>query len=157
MSKDARKSRSTGIPEPQTVVELAAVVGIGKFGGSDRAESLSNMLRENFSALRDELLRDPIDDAFTLLVLLGLERAKKPSKAEKLMLDLHGQNLSSAGRKGAEVRHGQRGGYWEKKDEMRKRWASGKYKTRDDCADQEHKALGISRDTSGKRPTPPSR
>ena len=148
MSKDVKKSRGTNAPEPQTIVELSAVVGIGKVGGADRAECLSTMLRENFHAIGDELRREPIDDAFTLLVLLGLERDKEVSMAEKLMLDLRGQKFSNAGKKGAELRHGSPGGARELRALILEKWATGAYKTKDECAEKEHAGLGMSFSTA---------
>jgi len=53
-------------------------------------------------------------------------------------------------KRAAEIRHSQPNGYRSKAAEMRRIWASGKYKTRDECADKEYAGLGISRDTARK-------
>lgn len=44
----------------------------------------------------------------------------------------------------ANARHGKPGGSREKQDRIRKAWASGKYTTRDICAEEEYAALGMS-------------
>jgi hypothetical protein len=63
-------------------------------------------------------------------------------------------------RTAANARHDQPGGSRDKKAEIRKIWASGKFSSRDDCAEQECAALGISYSSARKalRGTPaPSR
>jgi hypothetical protein len=54
------------------------------------------------------------------------------------------------GKKAAEIRHGKPGGSREKANEMRLLWASGKYLSRDICAEQESGALGLSFSTARK-------
>ncbi|RZO86147.1 MAG: hypothetical protein EVA65_04230 [Oceanococcus sp.] len=50
----------------------------------------------------------------------------------------------------AEARHNQPGGTREKRDAIRRIWATGKYKTRDQCAEAECSALSISYTTARK-------
>lgn len=52
--------------------------------------------------------------------------------------------------KGAEARHSSPGGSREKAQQMRELWASGKYSSRDICAEQECAALGMSFSTARK-------
>lgn len=52
--------------------------------------------------------------------------------------------LSVGGKNAADARHDKPGGSRDKANEMQKRWASGKYSTRDICAEQECASLNIS-------------
>ncbi|MFC4484544.1 hypothetical protein [Cupriavidus campinensis] len=151
MSKDIQKAGGKDPRKPVTNAQLAAAIGIGKFGASDRAEAISKMLRENrLSAISDELLREPIDDAFTLLVLLGLERQRGASLAEKAATKLLSNHLSAAGKRGAESLHSQRKGSREKAEAIRAAWATGKYKSRTECAARKHEDLAMSLETARK-------
>lgn len=127
-----------------TPAQLASQIGIGAFGGIPRAEALSQMLRENrLDAIKRDLETAPIDDALTLLVLLGLERQHGASAAEKAAMDQRKKQLSAAGKKGAETRHGKPGGARDLAEQLREIWATGKYSTRALCAEEEYAALGI--------------
>lgn len=71
------------------------------------------------------------------------------------------QEIASAtGKANVEKRHNAEGGAHEKREAIRAAWASGKYSSRDICADEECAGLGISYSTARKalRNTPdPSR
>lgn len=67
---------------------------------------------------------------------------------------------SAAGKANVEKRHNAKDGAHEKREAIRAAWASGKYSSRDICADEECAALGMSYSTARKalRNTPePSR
>jgi hypothetical protein len=51
---------------------------------------------------------------------------------------------SHRGRKAADALHSKVGGSREKQAAIRSLWATGKFSSRDDCADQEYQALGMS-------------
>ena len=70
-------------------------------------------------------------------------------KGGVLVIDLETPEAKRA-RNAANIRHDQHGGYREKQDEIRKQWFSGKYTSRDHCAEQKHAALGISFSTARK-------
>lgn len=53
--------------------------------------------------------------------------------------------VSDAGARNVMKRHGAPGGSHDLADEARKAWASGKYKSREECAEQEHTKIGSSR------------
>lgn len=150
MRKDGRKARAQAPKKTMTAAHISAAVGIGRFGSLDRAETLSKMLRDNLDAVRKELLRAPIDDAFTLLVLLGLERERGVSAGESQAMELRRRQLSAAGKKGAELRHNKLGGARAKAEEIRAIWATGKYSTRELCAEQECAALNMKYGTARK-------
>lgn len=57
---------------------------------------------------------------------------------------------SEDGRKKANALHGRPGGSRDKTEAIRKLWASGKYTSRDICAEQESAALGMSFSTARK-------
>lgn len=65
---------------------------------------------------------------------------------------IHGRKVGStiAGRKAADAKHASPGGSRDKRDHIRKIWASGKYSSRDICAEQECAALEISYSTARK-------
>ncbi|WP_143330220.1 hypothetical protein [Chromobacterium haemolyticum] len=52
--------------------------------------------------------------------------------------------VSAKSRQAVMARHAAPGGSHDMRDEMRKRWASGQYPSRDACAEACHAALGIS-------------
>lgn len=70
---------------------------------------------------------------------------------------------SQTARKAANALHAKPGGSREKQEQIRKAWASGKYTSRDRCAEEECGALGISYSTARKaltntpNPSAPSR
>ena len=49
------------------------------------------------------------------------------------------------GKKSADIRHSKEGGSRDKQNQICEIWASGKYTSRDICADEEYAALGMSR------------
>lgn len=51
-------------------------------------------------------------------------------------------------KKAANTRHGQPGGYKEKRKLIRDKWATGNYPTRNACAKNEHGGLGVSEKTA---------
>lgn len=55
-----------------------------------------------------------------------------------------GQKASSRGRRAADARHNAPGEARDKANQIRKIWATGKYTSRDICAEQECAALGMS-------------
>lgn len=57
---------------------------------------------------------------------------------------------SARGRAAAEALHSGPGGYREKNAAIRAAWATGKYRSRDECAEKEHKGLSISFSTARK-------
>lgn len=66
----------------------------------------------------------------------------------------------AAAKKAADDRHGKPGGTRSKRDQILQRWMSGKYSSRDHCAEQECAAIGISFSTARKSlrnaPNPPA-
>lgn len=52
--------------------------------------------------------------------------------------------MSQMGKSGADAKHGKPGGSWEKQAAIRAAWASGKFDSRDICAEQECASLGMS-------------
>lgn len=52
-------------------------------------------------------------------------------------------SISIKNKQAADVRHGRAGGSRDKAGQIRELWASGKFSTREDCAEQESGALGI--------------
>ncbi len=79
--------------------------------------------------------------------LLGkIESANFGPKADELLLQLK----SSLAKKAAEARHSAPGGARDRAQAIRDVWASGKYTSRDLCAEQESAALGMSFSTARK-------
>lgn len=76
-----------------------------------------------------------------------LEVASETSATPNLNTkEWHHQNA----RKAAEARHNQSGGSREKRDKIRAIWASGKYSSRNICAEEECAALGMAHTTARK-------
>jgi len=69
-----------------------------------------------------------------------LEGALKGREAQKTL----------QGKKAIEARHSQPGGSRDKQQKIREAWASGKYRSRDECAEKEHDALSMSYGTARK-------
>ena len=97
---------------------------------AQRRISLITLLKLDGEALH-------IDDA-TLLALI--ESDTRQPKSEKGSAEWRRQSAKAA----ADARHDQPGGSREKQRLIRERWASGKYSTRDICAEQECAALDMS-------------
>jgi hypothetical protein len=60
------------------------------------------------------------------------------------------QEKKEKAKNAAERRHGKEGGSRDKQDKIRKLWATGKYDTRDICAEQEYEGLKMSFSTARK-------
>lgn len=90
------------------------------------ANRLNSVIRENLDA----------DSIFQFLSLCGVRLA-----------DLRASNK---GRRNAEIRHSQTGGSREKQAQIKVAWASGKFASRDICADQESAGLNMSPSTARK-------
>lgn len=107
----------------------------------------------------------PLDTAlFPQSIISEVERADFPNSSEsdtKLKVGTSEWRIENA-RKAANVRHQQKGGTRDKQQQIREIWATGKYSSRDICAEQEHEALGMSFSAASKalrntpRPKPPT-
>lgn len=92
-----------------------------------QAEKISKMLHdddEGLTSIQDVVNMQPID-ALTLAHLIRLERKRTAENA-------------------ANSRHNQPGKSWDKRDAIREKWASGKFSSRDICAEEECAELGMS-------------
>lgn len=104
-----------------------------------QADTLSEMLHsenEGLHSIQGYLVAHP-PDALTVARLIALEREREAGPLEK-------KAQSILGRRAAEVRHNKPGGSREKQARIREIWASGKYTSRDRCAEEEGRALGMS-------------
>jgi hypothetical protein len=104
-----------------------------------QAQRISEMIHskdEGLSSIQDVLNMQPVN-ALTLVHLVRLERMWRA-------------------RENANLRHAKPGGSRDKREMIRAIWASGKYKTRDDCAEKGGKKLGMKFSTARKalRKTP---
>jgi ATP sulfurylase len=109
-----------------------------------QAERISEMIHsedEGLSAIQDVLNMQPVN-ALTLAHLIHLERTRTANK-------------------GADAKHNKPGGSREKCEKMRKIWASGKYRTKAECAEKEHTKLAMkfesARNALKGEPSPPGR
>lgn len=77
--------------------------------------------------------------------------------------DITAKRASNRGRKAADALHDRDGGSRSKAEQIRQSWATGNFKSRDACAEQEGAALGMSPSTARKalrgtpNPTKPSK
>lgn len=136
---------------------------------SEKKLSIDEAKQEGFtrhdqalSMLRSMSKRELVDMAIDFL--FDLRRKEWMSKSLRAQVNLtakqrelirHRLNAikitaSARGTKAAEIRHSKPGGSRSKADEMRSLWASGKYSSRDICAEQECGALGLSFSTARK-------
>jgi hypothetical protein len=107
-----------------------AVVASISFKQAERISAMIHSEEEGLSSIQEILNMQPVT-ALTLVHLARLERKHRAKDA-------------------ASVRHSQPGGSREKKEQLRTIWDSGKYDTRERCAEEEHEALGVSFHTALK-------
>ncbi len=74
------------------------------------------------------------------------DKSARRTDAEMGSAEWRRQNASSA----ANARHGKPGGSRDKQEQIRQMWASGKYSSREICAEEEYAALGMSFKTARK-------
>ncbi|MDD2743785.1 MAG: hypothetical protein PHV02_16080 [Rhodocyclaceae bacterium] len=80
-------------------------------------------------------------------IVLGVSIGKNdPQNAAKIIAEHRSDRAKNA----ADARHDMPGGSRAKKQQMRDIWASGKYSSRDVCAEQECAAVGLSYDKARK-------
>ncbi len=99
----------------------------------NEAETLLRQVHEMTLDEVEDYLRDHPINALTLVAFA--EAAHKRQRAEA---------FSAIGAKAAEVRHNQPGGSRERQQAIRDAWASGKYSSRDRCAEEECGSLNMS-------------
>ena len=108
-----------------------------------RAESIESswneaqdiLQRMHHGQLKDFSEHKPVSELTLLAVCAGMdEGAELKAKLSS----------SESGRRAANVRHSAPGGAREKQQSIRNSWASGKYSSRDLCAEEECRALGMS-------------
>lgn len=71
-------------------------------------------------------------------------------ETHKLDEEINKQKVSQRNRRNRTAGHNKLGGYNSKKEIIIEIWASGKYRTRNECAEKEHNALGITYGTARK-------
>jgi len=72
------------------------------------------------------------------------------SETEGLLTEIEKDKKSKIGRNAVNARHNKPGGSRDKKAEIRAIWATGKYRTKQICAEEEYAALGMSYDSAIK-------
>jgi hypothetical protein len=77
-----------------------------------------------------------------ILSLIDLTRSEEFSETESIFSEIAKEKRSAQARKGANAKHDKPNGSREKAGNIRAIWASGKYSSRDICAEQEYAALG---------------
>lgn len=79
---------------------------------------------------------------YILRLIIDLSEIEEFQKTENLLNYMHKQRLSIQNKKAVEVRHKKPGGSRDLKEQIRAIWASGKYSSRDICAEEEYAGLG---------------
>ena len=122
-------------------------------------EYLSSLDRRHLEALAMRLLEDLHQAKMRLegwKRFSDLQQSQK--KQVRRMIAAIGQKASSRGRRAADARHNAPGEARDKANQIRKIWATGKYTSRDICAEQECAAIGMSFSSARKAlrntPTP---
>lgn len=77
-----------------------------------------------------------------LYELIQLVNAESFADTEGLLLEIEKEEKSKIGRKAVNSRHNKPGGSREKRAQIRALWATGKYSTKDICAEEEYAGLG---------------
>lgn len=72
------------------------------------------------------------------------------TQASNAGFEISGKKASNRGKTAADARHDKVGGSRSKAEEMRLRWASGRFPSRDYCAEEECAAVGLSYSTARK-------
>lgn len=109
------------------------------------AEHLQEM--EFFVSGEINSLRKDVGDEYAGHFQSYLEHVKRSQNTMMAQLQVAKSDLA---RKAAEARHSQPNGYRQKSEQIKRIWASGKYKSRDECALKECASLGISPSTARK-------
>ncbi len=127
--------------DDKTLNGLEILEGIEGVPGFEGATGLAGL--EAFDGLEglssiQKLLREQPVNVLTLVRLINLERQREPGRIEQVL------SASAIGLKGANALHDKPGGSREKRAAMREIWATGKYTTKDRCAEEEYEGLGIS-------------
>ncbi len=124
--------------------DLELLSGVAKSCGielSDAAETVFNKLRppnwQVFFWMRLCLVSIPINKHMALLQNAQLQMQAHYEKVTK-------EKATARARVAANARHSKPGGTREKQSRIRAMWASGKYSTREICAEEEYAALGMS-------------
>lgn len=121
--------------------EFAASVGLFMAKtkvATQNAEEISTMLHasaHSLSSIQEFINEHPID-ALTVVRLISLERERGVSRIE---IEAHKRMSSKGGTKRDEIL-----GHKAKRESILQLWASGKYTTRDRCAEEECAALNMS-------------
>ncbi len=134
-------------PESKLGKEIATTVGAfvaTNVAATQTAEALSTMLHSGdhgMSSIQQYLTEQPLT-AFALLRLIRIERARGASQLE---LEAHKKMSSKGG-----VQRDVQAGYAKKRKQIQEIWASGKYKSKSLCAEQECAGLNMAYDTARK-------
>jgi hypothetical protein len=127
--------------------EVAASIGaffVAQAAARKAAEKLSEMLHSEahgLGSIQEHLDAYPVG-ALALIRLIGLERQRE---AGHLEVQAH-RAWSSKGGKATDLNSGAAG----KREEIRRLWATGKFKSRDECAEAVSETLGMSFSTARK-------
>lgn len=138
------------------VQELALALGLILAEKAAECFKSQSHTRHLFAA---SLLADAIEARDYWIVCRGIDRCRSPDarvvRANKAIQAAENRLWFSArqserGRTGANAQHNRPGGNRDKRRKIQELWASGKYATRDVCAEQECGALGMSFSTARK-------
>ncbi|MGF6777832.1 hypothetical protein [Paraburkholderia sp. GAS334] len=144
----------TRLNPPLEVAEYALLVGLYLVrAGISRV--IDNLPKQHLLAAL--LLSDAVEAQCYWKALRGPIRCRNPDprlmRAERTLQRREGEllvrgEISESARRAANARHEKPGGSREKRETIRTIWASGKYTSRDICAEQECGALGMSYSTA---------
>ena len=91
--------------------------------------------------LSDFVKMKPVS-GLTLLTICSMINDDSRAKATEILGSIEAKRKTKIGTMGADALHNQPGGSREKGNKIRQIWATGKYTTRDICAEKEWEALG---------------
>ncbi len=139
---DAREGLRKLAPSYDELLDLAAAIHVSSAEMGKAIEELQQIVKSNSLAFGIASSDKPSEDAkFSLLEYLATESS---NKAANVMLAAVSIQKTLQAKNAANRRHAKPGGAKEKSRAILAAWASGKYTSRDICAEQECAALGMS-------------
>ncbi|MGB3426144.1 MAG: hypothetical protein WBF84_12675 [Castellaniella sp.] len=109
----------------------------------------------NYDDPKVDIIKDLRADPIVIANLIRLSEAEATGTAFSLSDEVHKEKMSARGRKAVKARHSKPGSKTQQRQEMANKlielWRSGKYTTRDICAEQEWEALGFVSFRSARR------
>lgn len=147
-SRLAEELLKENTPEPLAKIAAQHIIYVDFLKASADAAEASSTAEDQLIPYKTRTLKI-MSEALALSIAEGRNKLTPRQAAQFTKMAIRASK-SAEGQKNADLRHSGPGGSREKRDSIRAAWASGKYSSRDICAEQECAALGISFSTARK-------